>query len=277
MFLLPSITARQRDAYREQHASPAPSLGRAIHRVFVADGLYAIILLFLLDGVLVGSRLHILHMWGYDFIWVNLILAIVPYGSSLCADLLFRFMPRRGRRIQFLGLPMFLLFVLWLLFLPNAPYVLTDFRHMEHFTRLQALYDTMMLGTYAVTGYALGVMSLIIMQRIVFAAFGGRAGRIFVFASCFLAGIGVHLGRTLRYNSWDVFSQATAVLGTVLDRLLHLYNHPYTLFDGLYYGVLLLAGYGAVIALGSKETRAVVIGHIANRFHRPGTRARTQR
>jgi uncharacterized membrane protein len=260
MFLLPSITARQREAYRDRRASPAPSPWYAIHRFLVTDGLYVIGLLFLLDAVLVGSRLHVLQMWGYDFIWVNLILATVPYGSSLCADLLFRRMPRRGRWIHFLNLLLLPLFVLWLLFLPNAPYVLTDFRHLRHWTHLQVVYDTVMLGTYAVTGYALGVMSLIIMRRLVFAAFGGRISRVFVLACCFLSGIGVHLGRTLRYNSWDVFSQTTAILGTVLDRLLHLYDHPYTLFDGLYYGVLLLMGYGAVVALGSKETRADMIG-----------------
>jgi uncharacterized membrane protein len=227
--------------------------------MFVADGLYAIGLLFLLDAVLVGSRARVIHIWGYDFIWVNLILAAVPYGSSLCADLLFRLMPRRGRWIQFLNVLLLPLFVFWLLFLPNAPYTLTDFRHLEHWTRLQIVYDTVMLGTYAVTGYALGIVSLIIMRRMVFAAFGGRAGRVFVLVCCFLSGIGVHLGRTLRYNSWDVFSQATAILGTVLDRLLHLYDHPYTLFDGLYYGVLLLVGYAVVVALGSQVRRAEMI------------------
>src|SRR5665213_980751 len=217
MFLLPNITARQREAYRDRRASQVPSLMRAIHRVFFADGIYVIGLLFFLDAVLVSARSHVLDMWGYNFIWVNLILAAVPYGSSLCADLLFRFMPRSRRRIRFGGLLLLPLFALWLLFLPNAPYVLTDFRHLEHWTRLQVVYDTMMLGTYAVTGYALGVMSLVIMQRMVLAAFGRRISRLFVMACCFLAGIGVHLGRTLRYNSWDVFSQATAVLGTVLD------------------------------------------------------------
>lgn len=258
--MLPNITARSREAYDARRAVPLPALLRTIHRVCVADWVYVIAGLFLLDAVLVAARSHVLEMWGYNFIWVNLILAAVPYLGSLCADLLFRVMPRRGRWIPFLGLLLLPLFALWLLFLPNAPYVLTDFRHLEHYTHRQVLYDVMMLGTYALTGYALGVASLVIMQRIVVAAFGRRISLIFIVVCCFLAGIGVHLGRTLRYNSWDVFSQATGVLGTVLDRLLHLYSHPYTLFDGILYGALLLIGYGIVAALGSKERHAILRG-----------------
>ncbi|MGH2346811.1 MAG: DUF1361 domain-containing protein, partial [Chloroflexota bacterium] len=119
--------------------------------------------------------------------------------------------------------------------------------------------DILMLGTYTVTGYALAVMSLAIMRRPVRARFGRRGSAVFVIACCFLAGIGVHLGRIQRYNSWDVFSQAKAVSGTILDHLFHLYSHPYALFDGLYYGALLLAGYGAFRVLGSKEMRATLI------------------
>ena len=255
MFLLPYSNARQREAYRERRTSPAPSMMHAIHRVFVADGVYVITLLVFLVFMLVTARPHFIHRWGYEFIWLNLFLAGVPYGISLCADVLFRSIPQRGRRIQFRGLLLLPLFALWLLFLPNAPYVLTDFIHLRHETSRQVLYDTVMLGTYTVTGYAFAGIALAIMQRQVRARCGKGVSRVFVIACCFLAGIGVQLGRTEHYNSWDAFSQAKVILGTILDRLVHLYSHPYTLLDGLYYGALMLAAYGAFLALGSKEMR----------------------
>jgi uncharacterized membrane protein len=197
-------------------------MARAIHRIFVADGIYGIILLVVLDSTLVMVRPRATPIPGYDFIWLNLALAAVPYGISLCADALFRCMPRRGGRIRFRGPLLLPLFALWLLFLPNAPYVLTDFIHLEHGTSLQIVYDTLMLGTYTVTGYALGAVSLAIMKRPVLACFGRRASRLFIITCCFLAVIGVYLGRVQHYNSWDVFSRALEVLGTILQRLVHL-------------------------------------------------------
>jgi len=99
---------------------------------------------------------------------------------------------------------------------------------------------------------------LAIMHRPVRAILGWRVGWLFAIVCCFLAGIGVHLGRAERYNSWDVLAQSKAVLADVLDRLFHLYNHPHTTFDGLHYGALLLVGYVAFLALGSKEARATI-------------------
>jgi uncharacterized membrane protein len=147
----------------------------------------------------------------------------------------------------------------WLLFLPNAPYLLTDFAHLQERTPLQLWYDSAMLATYAVTGYALAIVSLDLMHRPVRALLGWRVGWLFVFVTLFLAGIGVHLGRAQRYNSWDVLAHPHAVLTDFLDRLINPLKHPHTTFDALYYATILLVGYIAYMALRSKETRAIIL------------------
>jgi uncharacterized membrane protein len=136
---------------------------------------------------------------------------------------------------------------------------MTDFIHLEDKTTLQVWYDTIMLATYALTGYALAIVSLAIMHRPVRAILGWRVGWLFVIVCCFLTGIGVHLGRAERYNSWQVLSRSKAVLADALDRLVHLYDHPHTTSDALYYGSLLLVGYVAYLALSSAEVRAIIL------------------
>src|SRR5579875_1694663 len=122
--------------------SAPPSIPRALHRAFVADGLHLITLLCLLDVALVLVRRHFGHMQNYHFIPWNLLLACVPYGVSLCVAMLRRAAPRHSWLVAPLYVP-------WLLFLPNAPYLLTDFVHLQDKLTIQVWYDTAMLATYA--------------------------------------------------------------------------------------------------------------------------------
>ena len=67
-------------------------------------------------------RIHRTGDSFYRFLVWNLILAWVPFGLALAAY-------DRARR--HLDVVVGVLAVLWLLFFPNAPYVLTDFIHLQ--------------------------------------------------------------------------------------------------------------------------------------------------
>ncbi len=244
------IDLRHPDASRRRSAA-AVTL-RALHRVFVADGVYLITLLLVLDGALALFQGHIGQTQDYPFIPWNLFLACVPYGVSLCAVALHRRAPHRAWSL----LP---LYGLWLLFLPNAPYLLTDFIHLRDNATAQIWFDTTLLTTYALTGYMLAIVSLAIMHRLVRDILGWRVGWAFVFASLVLAGVGIHLGRVQRYNSWDVATHLRALLEDILVPLFHPFMHPHTAFDALRYTTILLVGYIAFLALRSKEARAIIV------------------
>ena len=249
----PLIDLRQTAASR--HQSAAVQALRAVHCICVADGLYLIGLLLVLDAVLVVVRRHVAHGPGYPFIPWNLFWACVPYGVSLCVALLHRAAPRRHW-------PLLPLAGLWLLFLPNAPYLLTDFIHLQDRATLQIWYDTTLLTTYAVTGYLLALVSLSLMHRLVRDLFGWRVGWLFVGVSLVLAGIGVHLGRVQRYNSWDILTHPHTMMTDIVTPLFHPFLHPHTTFNALYYATLLLVGYVAFLALRSTEARALIVkGH----------------
>ena len=108
------------------------------------------------------------HSWAETWLAWNLILAWVPYVASLWA---LSAHLRRPHRPWLLLVPG----ALWLIFLPNAPYIVTDFVNLslhraDHWV---FWYDTVQLAIFAWTGCILGVTSLSIMQSLV-RAFAGR-------------------------------------------------------------------------------------------------------
>ena len=146
---------------------------------------------------------------------LELLLAWVPYAASLWADRLhlrkaaqpWRLLPAAG---------------LWLAFLPNAPYLVTDFMHIRARPDMPWLfwYDIMMMAIFAWTGCILGAVSLGIMQRIVGDYLGRAASWLFVLLTAALCGVGIYLGRFERWNSWDFLLNPRALAHDLIGPLL---------------------------------------------------------
>ncbi len=131
-------------------------------------------------------------------IW-NLFLAWIPYWLSLAIGPLYE----RNRSLLLTG---GLLFV-WLLFLPNAPYILTDLVHLRLRTPIPFWYDLMLLISFAWTGLLLGIISLYEVHRFIAKTWSKLAGWMIITICIILSGIGVYIGRFLRWNSWDIITQ----------------------------------------------------------------------
>ena len=94
---------------------------------------------------------------------------------------------------------------LWLIFFPNAPYILTDLQHLSQGSNSVPLwYDVIMLIWFSWTGMLLGIVSLNLMQEIIKRQIGRWAGWVFVFMVAGLSSVGLYVGRFIRLNSWDV-------------------------------------------------------------------------
>ena len=126
---------------------------------------------------------------------------------------------------------------LWLIFFPNAPYMLTDLQDLAR-TNVGAplWYDVIIVVWCSWTGTLLGVISLYLMQDIVIRTFGRITGWIFVFVISGLSSFGIYIGRFVRLNSWDVLQDpaetAMNILGLVVDpsRRLAAFTLLYTFF-----------------------------------------------
>jgi uncharacterized membrane protein len=216
---------------------------RQVYAFLARHSLVPLLFSSLLAVGLFGGRVYRSRTIIYFFLLWNLLLAWIPYLSSLWADHLHRRHPRRWWVLILPG-------VLWLAFFPNAPYIVTDFWHLQERAPVPMWYDIGMLSAFALSGLFLAVFSLRTMQRLVRAYTGPVASWLFVAAVLGLGGLGIYLGRFLRWNSWDLLLHPRGVLTDVAIRLVNPLSHPQTIGVSLVFAAILFVCY---LALTSRE------------------------
>ncbi len=183
---------------------------------------------------------HSLDQFGLAW---NLFLAWLPLLSAL---LIYNLRKRSARHAGWL---IAACAFLWLLFFPNAPYILTDLTHLRASRGVPVWYDLILLLLCAWTGLFLGLVSLYLMQSLVRRTAGVTAGWLFVLLVLGLSGFGVYLGRFPRFNSWDVLTSPWSVAGDVADRVLHPLAHLQTFAFSALFSLMLAAVYLMLFAL----------------------------
>jgi uncharacterized membrane protein len=133
--------------------------------------------------------------------------------------------------------------VLWLLFLPNAPYIVTDLKHVRSGGPVPVLYDVMLLSAAAWTGLLLGLASLYLMHSVARRLVGAATGWALVMGALALSSFGIYLGRVQRWNSWDVFVRPGPLLDALASGALDPLSHPRPIALTILFTSFLLASY----------------------------------
>lgn len=163
-------------------------------------------------------------IWNLFLAWIPFMLAYIAHAISWKRVWLYLIIP-------------FIAFV-WLLFFPNAPYMLTDLQDLARAGGVGAplWYDVIIIGWFSWTGTLLGIISLYLMQDIIFRTFGRWIGWIFVLVISAASSFGMYIGRFVRLNSWDILQNpsesAMEILGLVIDPSMRLaaFTVLYTFF-----------------------------------------------
>jgi len=149
-------------------------------------------------------------------IW-NLFLAWIPYILSL-------FFKNHIIGINSRMLLLLWVFV-WLLFYPNAPYILTDLFHLEDKHGIPIWFDLVLIFSFVWNGLILALLSLQDMQTAISARTNKKIGWIFTVAAVVLSSFGIYLGRYLRWNSWDIISNPlnliTDIAKIIINPIVH--------------------------------------------------------
>ncbi len=169
---------------------------------------------------LVVARWYYAQTLDYGFMIWNLFLAWIPFIMAFITYRLKRAQDRWSFVIAGCAL-------IWLLFLPNAPYMLTDLIHLRYRADALVWYDLMLLLWFAWTGFMLGFGSIYLMQQVVTDSFGQVVGWVFATGSIILTSFGIYLGRFLRWNSWDVLRNPRALLADIY----YPFRHPIANFE----------------------------------------------
>ena len=150
-------------------------------------------------------------IWNLFLAWIPFVLAILLYDGE-----------RRAARPPALVV----LGVLWLVFFPNAPYIVTDFVHLDHDPLSPYWYDGLTIAAFAATGMLLGLGSLYLVHSVVRKEIGAVAGWLTAAAALALGSVGIYVGRFLRLNSWDLWTSPHSFWQLAQKRLVDPFGNP---------------------------------------------------
>jgi uncharacterized membrane protein len=187
-----------------------------------------------------GSTLYIYMVW-------NLFLACIPYAISTWLTASARIRQPLAR---------LLIFLVWLLFLPNSFYILTDLYHLtdSRHPRVPEWYDLALIFSFAWNGLLLGILSLRQMEKYGRPQSTLKNNWLFIVPVMALNALGVYVGRYLRYNSWDILSNPFQLISDITGMITHPFRNQYAWDMILCYTTLLIFIYSMMKKIGRSLT-----------------------
>jgi len=167
-----------------------------------------ILILLIFAIVLNIIRIFIFQNTTFVYMFWNIFLASIPF---LISSILIICVNKSN-----IFKPLFILgFILWIIFLPNAFYVITDFIHLGRIHGVPVMYDIFVLSSSSFVSLLMGIYSIIYIEKILLLKFTKKITDIIIIFVILFSSIGIYLGRFLRYNSWDFFISHQSLLSSI--------------------------------------------------------------
>ena len=169
-----------------------------------------LVVFFIFIGVLICARILYSGSIRYIFLGWNIFLAWIPY---ILSSYFIVYKHREKWKQLFL-------FASWLLFFPNALYIVTDLVHLEESTNVPLWYDAILLFASSFIGLIMAFISLQKVEYYLRDLLSKRTVNFIIPVILFIGSFGVYLGRFQRWNSWDVIHNPLALAMDILDRFI---------------------------------------------------------
>lgn len=192
---------------------------RTIAEALYLDAIYGMVVLSVLSSTILIIRIISTGKLHFAFLVWNLILAWIP---ALIAWKIVHFASKKLKPTVIIWL------TLWVVFLPNTFYILSDFIHLGADYGVSKLFDSVLLFSFSLTGLLLGLGSLGIVHAWIGRYVKPRTGWVFVVGVVLASSFAIYLGRYLRWNSWDIALNPLGLLFDVSDRVINPGAHPAT-------------------------------------------------
>ena len=209
-------------------------------RLSSAEKIIAAFLLFIL--LLLTLRISYANNIRYAFLLWNLFLAWIPFQLSVT-------LTESANRNKWYS---YFLLLCWLLFFPNALYIITDLIHLDESKGdVPVWFDAILLFTCSIAGLIMAFVSLYQVEFFLKKNVSSKHTGKLVMASIFLGSFGVYVGRFLRWNSWSIITKPQMLLNDISAHIFLPFHHYKTwvvtllltcLFSLLYFAVKKLSG-----------------------------------
>jgi uncharacterized membrane protein len=153
----------------------------------------------------------------FSFLVWNLFLAFIPYLISYT-------LTQRPSWIENKWIFSAIVLV-WLVFVPNSFYILTDLFHLTQREEAPIWFDLILITTFAWNALLMGILSVRNMECIIQPMWLYRRPWLFIYPVMWLNALGVYIGRFMRFNSWDVISNPFHLVRDIAK--LHVYPMEY--------------------------------------------------
>jgi uncharacterized membrane protein len=163
--------------------------------------------------LLIAGRMVYFNSLHYAFLGINLFLAWIPYYISRY----FTKLPLPWLQWGLMGL--------WLLFLPNAFYIVTDLIHLRQPSMAPVWLDALIVFSAAMAGMIMALASLYRAEKFLTRYLKAWQVQVAMAGILLASGFGVYLGRFLRWYSWDVVAQPLSFFSSVANRIAFPHQH----------------------------------------------------
>ncbi len=198
--------------------------------------IYALLLTNFVSVMLFGLRFLGAENTRYWFMLWNLTLAWI-------APLIAWWLTRRLDRTSWLTWQNVVLTIVWLGFLPNSFYMVSDLIHVQQTGEVSIIFDAVLFMSFIFNGFIAGFLGVLLLHHQLLKRVRERTS-FFIIAGVFaLCGYAIYLGRVLRWNTWDALLHPSGLLFDVSDNILHPLSHPQSFVVTLSFTVLITSFY----------------------------------
>jgi len=196
----------------------------------------------LVSVALLAVRVLVTNNMRLTFLAFNLFLAWLPMIFAWWLTVRLRIKKIPGWKEAILG-------ILWLGFLPNSFYLVTDLIHLQSSGEVSLLYDTALITSFVLNGLLLGYLSLYFVQRALTRLTSERFAFIFAQICILLSAFAIYLGRYLRWNTWDIILNPLGLAFDISDRIINPGSYQLTFVVTGVFFVMLGAFYAVIYRL----------------------------
>ncbi len=198
----------------------------------------------LVSASLSSAGLLLVSMWrthstNFFYLLWNLFLAWVPFVLTL-------WLLRVLRHKLWSSWSALLITLLWLGFLPNAFYLVSDLTHLVEVPRANLVYDTVLFASFVFNGVVLGCLSTFLVHTELTKRISRTLSGVLVTIVLLLCSFAIYLGHDLRWNTWDVLLNPGGLLVDVSEPILHPGGSSMVFGTTFAFFLLLASVYGVV-------------------------------